>query len=108
SWENSNDFVEQVIGGRLAFAPLAPWRITLAAGNNRNERDYFLDGGFTRYLDTSRDVASLQNDFSLSDNQLLTLGADYQRDKVDATYAYNVRSRDNKALFAQYHGTFGK
>ncbi|HEX5513322.1 MAG TPA: TonB-dependent vitamin B12 receptor [Gammaproteobacteria bacterium] len=108
SWENSNDFVEQVIGGRFAFAPLAPWRVTLAAGNNRSERDYFLDGDFTRYLDTSRDVASLQNDFSLSDHQLLTLGADYQRDKVDATYAYSVRSRDNRALFTQYQATFGK
>ncbi len=57
----------------------------------------------TRF-DTERDTASLQNDLYIADDHLLTLGIDYQSDKVDSNTAYVVSSRDNKGLFTQYQG----
>jgi len=38
---------------------------------------------------------------------LLTLGVDYQDDRVSSTTAYAVTSRDNTGVFAQYQGEFG-
>lgn len=105
---NANDFVEQVIGGRVSFLPLEPWRVTLTAGNNRNERDYFQNGTFMSDIQTTRDVYSWQNDLSLGRDHLLTLGVDHQRDEVDGSTAYTVDSRDNTAVFAQYQAEFGR
>jgi len=104
---NSNDFVEQVLGARLALSPLRGWQSSLAVGNERDQRDYFQNGVFMSRIDTSRDTASWQNDLSLGQGQLLTLGADYQHDEVDASSAYTVDSRDNIGVFLQYQASFG-
>ncbi|MBA1331239.1 hypothetical protein QQ73_08765, partial [Candidatus Endoriftia persephone str. Guaymas] len=75
------------------------WQLTLAAGRSRDESDNFKDGTFVTRFDTERDTASLQNDLYIADDHLLTLGIDYQSDKVDSNTAYVVSSRDNKGLF---------
>jgi vitamin B12 transporter len=103
---NESESIQQVIGGTIRFSPIEIWQLTLAAGRSRDESDNFKDGTFVTRFDTERDTASLQNDLYIADDHLLTLGIDYQSDKVDSNTAYVVSSRDNKGLFTQYQGTF--
>ena len=104
---NESESVQQVLGGTLNL-PLADiWHLTLAAGRSRDESDNFKDGVFRSRFETRRDTFSIQNDIAIAASQLLTLGADYQDDRVDGTTAYAVSSRDNTGLFAQYQGAFG-
>ena len=105
---NSNDFVEQILGGRIALSPLQSWRSSLTVGSERDERDNFSNGVFLAKLETERKLVSWQNDISLGQAHLLTLGADHQNDEVEATDAYVVDSRDNTGVFAQYQGRFGR
>jgi vitamin B12 transporter len=107
SFVNESESVQQVMGGRVRFAPLAPWHMTLAAGQSRDDSDNFKDGVFKSRFNTTRDSATLQNDVTLGQAHLVTVGLDHQNDKIDSSTAYAVTSRDNKGLFAQYQGAFG-
>ncbi len=104
SFVNESDFVQQIIGGKLQFAPTKYWHLALSLGRSRDESENFLNGTSMTVFDTERDSISLQNDIVLGATQLVTIGFDYQDDKIDSTTDYEVTSRDNKAIFAQYQG----
>ena len=106
---NESDSVHQVVGGRLHLSPVTSWDVTIFGGRTLNELDSVNNPSSTDVFDTERHSASLQNDFSLAENHLLTLGFDYYNDLVDSTEEFTLtsRSRDNKAGFAQYQGAFG-
>ena len=104
---NESESVQQILGGTLRFSPADRWHITLTAGRSRDESDNFRDGVFRSRFDTERDTLSFQNDLSFAPDHLLTVGADYQDDRIDSTTAYAVTSRDNTGLFTQYQGRFG-
>ena len=107
SFVNESESVQQVVGGTARFSPADIWHITLTAGRSRDESDNFKDGAFQSRFDTQRDTLSFQNDLSIAPDHLLTVGGDYQDDRVDGTTAYAVTSRDNTGLFTQYQGRFG-
>jgi vitamin B12 transporter len=107
SFVNESESTQQVLGGTLRFAPAAAWQVTLAAGRSRDASDNFKDGVFKTRFDTERETVSLQNDFAIAADHLLTLGADYQDDRITSTTAFAVRSRDDTGLFTQYQGAFG-
>lgn len=107
SFVNESQSVQQVVGARLGFSPLEAWRATLLAGRSRDESDNFKDGVFKSRFDTERDTLSFQNDLTLGSRQLLTLGLDYQDDRVKSTTAYAVNARDNTGLFVQYQARLG-
>ncbi|MBM7060715.1 TonB-dependent vitamin B12 receptor [Pseudomonas sp. UL073] len=102
------DGVTKVIGSRARFAPLEPWQVTLQAGRSEDKSDAYQDGAFYSRFDSRRDVLSWQNDLSLAEGQLLTLGADFQRDEVNSSTRYAEDSRDNHGAFVQYLGQFGR
>jgi len=102
SFQNSSESLQQIIGTRLRFSPTKIWHLNLAFGNSVDESDNFFNGTFTGRFDTERETISWQNDLQLSPTNLLTLGVDYQDDKIDSDTNYNVTSRDNKGVFAQY------
>src|SRR3546814_5810977 len=56
---------------------------------------------------TSRKTASLQADFRLDARNLLSAGADWQRDAVESDTEFDVTQRDNTGVFAEYQGSFG-
>lgn len=107
SFVNESDSVQQIVGGAARFSPVDMWHISLTAGRSRDESDNFKDGASQSRFDTQRDTLSFQNDLSLALDHLLTVGADYQDDRVDGTTAYAVTSRDNTGLFTQYQGALG-
>jgi len=107
SFVNESESVQQVLGGTLRFSAVDMWLITLTAGRSQDESDNFKDDAFKSRFDTQRDTLSFQNDLSIAPDHLLTVGADYQEDRVDGTTAYAVSSRDNTGLFTQYQEVFG-
>lgn len=96
------DSVLRAYGARARFAPLAFWDVTVQVGRSEDKNENFKGSVFDNRYDTRRDSASWQNDFALSDNQLLTVGYDWQQDSISSSVDYPEDSRYNHGLFAQY------
>ena len=103
---NQTDLLQAVFGGSLRYSPLEFWDVKLTAGRSLEDSDNFLNGTFQSRFDTTRDSIFFQNDFSLAENHLLTLGLDYQNDHVDSTTVFTVNSRDNLCAYAEYQGSY--
>jgi vitamin B12 transporter len=102
-----SETVQQVIGGKLRWRPSERVDLHLTAGRNKDESDNFLGDVFLDTFSTNRDSATLQGDFGIAQDQLLTVGLDWLRDEVSGTTDYAESERDNKAAFVQYQGKFG-
>lgn len=102
-----SETVQQVIGGKLRWKPSDRIDLHLTAGRNVDSSDNFLGNDFVDFFSTDRDSATLQGDFGVATNQLVSVGLDWLRDSVQATTQYDETSRDNKAAFVQYQGRFG-
>lgn len=103
---NEDDFVQQALGVTLRTLPADNWDLTVSAGRSLDERDSFRRGapgsGFT--FNTERLTLSLQNDFTLAGEDVVSAGIDYHDDRVDSTTVYNETSRATTAGFIQYQG----
>ncbi len=108
SFQDETDFLQQVIGGSAVYAPIQGWKFTLRAGENRDDSDNFApDGSFASRFDTKRQELSIQNDFSVAQHQLFTLGADLRKEKVAGSTDFTATSRDNTGVFTQYLAAAG-
>lgn len=107
SFVNRSETLQQVIGGKLRYAPSEKLNVVLSVGRNKDHSDDYLDEVFMGFFQTRRDMASLQADFGLAEGQLLTAGLDWQDDVVKSDTEFTGTSRDNKAGFVEYQGTFG-
>ncbi|RDS81755.1 TonB-dependent vitamin B12 receptor [Dyella monticola] len=108
---------QYVAGARLSFTPLSIWKVTLSAGQSRDDDNTFYQGTYygvydarmgTGYFDSRRNQASWQNDITLSTDQLLTVGVDYEQEHITSDTAYEETTRGDTGTFAQYQGTFGQ
>ncbi len=106
-FENQTETLQQVLGAGVKFSPIDLWGIALKIGRGWDKSDNFKDGDFSSRFETVRDSLSLQNDLSLGADQLLTLGVDYQDDRVGGSVDYLVSERDTIGLFGQYLGQLG-
>ena len=102
SLQNEAETVQQVLGVGLKFSPTDIWGVSLKVGRSWDESDNFKDGLFSSQFNTQRDTVSLQNDFEIFNDDLLTLGVDYQNDQITSTTAYPITSRHNIGTFVQY------
>ena len=59
----------------------------LQAGSSRDYTDGFKNGTRGDTFNTLRNLASWQNDITIGKDQLLTLGLDYQDDRIGSTPA---------------------
>lgn len=110
---NQSDTTQEVYGLSVA-APLTDiWRSTLSLGRSRDiSDDHLITNGGDSVMDASRfetrtDTLTWQNDVTINDDNLVTLGLDYRQDEVTSSVDFNRRKRDNKAVFAEYQGHFG-
>lgn len=103
-YPNESSTVQQALGGKVHLSPSQAWQMTLAAGQSRDESDSFKDSSFTGSINTRRDTATWQNDITVGNDRLLTVGLDRQVDHVENTTPYAISSRGNTALFTQYQG----
>lgn len=97
-------------------APLtAYWSSTASIGRSINDADNFDKRNPRTHTDfrTLHNLASWQNDFSLGEQHTVSVGADYNKDRVTGSTAYRradgtaATSRDNIGYFAQYLGRWG-
>jgi vitamin B12 transporter len=107
SFTNESDTVQQVLGGKASFSPTEAWQINLNAGQARDSSDDSLNGTPMSRFETERNSVSLQNDITIGDDRLLSIGLDYLQDRVDSDTPFNEDSRDNTGLFAQYRAGYG-
>lgn len=109
---NEADNVQAVVGGKLLWSPSA--RIDVSAQLGRaydKSQNHYNDHAGTRLrvgnFDTRRDTASAQADLGLAEGQLLSAGADWQKDVVESSTPYAVGDRDNTGVFVEYQGKSG-
>ena len=108
SFVNKSELAQQVFGGTARFSPMDFWRLNLIAGRSKQNSDNFNGTIFTSQFNTIRDTITLQNDFTLGKNHLLTVGADYQNDHVDSTEDFTVNTRTNWGVFTQHQASIAK
>ncbi len=106
SFSNESDIVSQVIGGKLHYKPTSNVALTLGLGQSTDLSNDFLNGVYTDTFNTHRGLGTLQGDITLG-GALLSLGYDWQRDRVDSNTEYAVDHRINNGVFAQWQQTFG-
>ncbi len=107
SWANYSETVQQVFSGKLRFAPSASAALQATVGRSYDDSDDYGATGFVGGLETRRDQATLQGDFVLREGHRLTAGLDWLDDHITGTTAYDVDSRENTGVFAEYQGRFG-
>ena len=107
TFQNEGESTQEVYGGRLKFSPLAAWDVRLSAGLARDDSENFLDGEFASRFKTERETLTWQNDLQVAADHLLTVGYDWQKDKITSDTPFPVRSRDNEAVFVQYLADIG-
>lgn len=104
SFVNQEDFAELVYGVQATIQATDFWRINLKGGESRDDSTNFLDGTKQSIFDTRRISFSALNYFSLASDHLLSIGYDFQDDRIDSTSDYAENSRNNHAGFIQYQG----
>ncbi len=108
SFQNRSRTVQQTAGSAFSINPLQAWMSTLSVGQNLDRYDNYKNEAFTGYIYSRRNQASWQNDITLADNQLLTLGVDWQHEHIDSDTGFLANRRRDTGTFAQYQGTFGQ
>ncbi|HET8818171.1 MAG TPA: TonB-dependent vitamin B12 receptor [Xanthomonadaceae bacterium] len=102
---------QQVLGASATWTGVEGLEVRAAVGRNTDASDTWQVTGRTRVpmgrFATDRDSASVQADWTVSGDHLLTLGLDWLGDTVDSDTMYARTSRDTRAAFAQYQGDFG-
>lgn len=104
SFTNRSETVQQVLGTRLRYAPSDRTSLLLSLGRNDDTSEDFHDDLASGYFETRRYVASLQGDFTVSDDHVLTGGIDWQDDRIQSDTGFAVTRRDNLAGFVEYQG----
>ena len=109
---NEADNVQQALSAKLAWTPSQRATVTAQVGRSDDESDNTFNdhaGSKTHVgnFDTHRYTASLQGDFSVAEGQVLSAGADWQRDRIDSNTAFAVDRRDNTGVYVEYQGRFG-
>jgi vitamin B12 transporter len=108
SYQNRSRTTQQVAGSSFSINPLEAWKSTLSVGQNLDRYDNYENQSFVGYIYSRRNQASWQNDISLSADQLLTLGIDWQGEQIDSDTGFLATRRNNTGGYVQYQGTFGR
>lgn len=99
---NESDILQQVSGLTLRYSPLSFWDFSIDFGRSLDQFTSEFEGTFVTSIESSKNSISFQNNFEVTDNQILTIGADYLRDQVDANPAFQLLTRINRGAFGQY------
>lgn len=107
SFVDNSDIQQQALGAQLRWKASDRVDLRFNIGSNKDASDNFLGNVANGDFASRRDSTSAQADIALAEAQLLTLGVDWLRDRVDSDTDYDDTRRGNRAVFAQYQGKFG-
>ena len=105
-YNDESDIVQQVVGGRVRYAPNEKTTLSLNLGRNDDLSDNFSLGTPNGHFNSHRKTGSLQGDFGVGEG-LLTFGYDWRRDEVNSDTPYDVTSRITRGVFGQWQQRFG-
>jgi vitamin B12 transporter len=105
SVNNEADTVQQVIGGRVRYAPRDRLKFTASLGSSADLSENFLNGVYSSTFDTRRELGSLQADVGIAAG-LLTLGFDWLGDEMHSNTDYARDRRINRGVFGQWQQSF--
>ena len=108
-YQDNSDIVQQVVGGSVRWSPSDAVALKLTAGRNTDDSENYSGNAFANRYNTKRDSANLQGDFTVAAGHVVTAGFDWLRDRANVVDPWSpfAKSRGNRAVFAQYQGTFG-
>ncbi|MFT4249339.1 MAG: TonB-dependent vitamin B12 receptor [Pseudomonas sp.] len=98
--------VQQVVGGRVRYAPSEALKFTASVGASQDLSDAYYKGSYLSTFDTRRTLGSLQADLAAGPG-LLSLGLDWQRDHIASSASYDEDQRIDRGVFAQWQQRFG-
>ena len=101
SFVNESTTLQQLITSTLNFKKNGGWHTKFTTARNKDDSKNFKDGTFKTRFVSVRDSLSLQNDFSITGNQIYTFGVDHLNERIESTTAYEITSRENTGVFAQ-------
>ncbi len=102
---NTSDFLQHTYGSTLSIDVSDSWTIKSTLSQGRMELDN--EGAFaTSFADNLQDNFSIQSDVQLNDEHLLTIGYDYEDDKVEESSGFAETNRHSNAVFAQLLGEY--
>lgn len=104
---NEMEGSQQVYGAKLDLNPSERVALAFRVGRNADLADNFHEGTYRSSFDTRRNTGGAQADISLGSG-LLSTGFDWHRDEVTSSTDYDVKSRTQKAVFAQWQQAIGK
>lgn len=93
--------LQQTISAGVNLAPLNDWELNLRVSKSRDESDNYQDGGLNGIFHTQRQQLSWQNDITLTDSTLLTLGLDKTHESIESQISYSETARTVSGVFAQ-------
>lgn len=101
------------LGARLIVTPVTGWNSTLRVGRATDDyKEHAEDIDISQttaagQFKTRRTQYSWQNDLSMIDGHILTLGYDFEREEVSSSTIYDKRRRDNDGYFVQLQSQWG-
>ncbi|MEQ1512858.1 MAG: TonB-dependent vitamin B12 receptor [Lysobacteraceae bacterium] len=101
---DNSDIRQQALGAQLRWKAGDRIDLRFNVGSNEDASDNFIGSIANGDFASRRDSASAQADIALADAQLLTLGVDWLRDRIDSDTDYDKTRRSDRAAFAQYQG----
>jgi len=104
----AGDFTQLTYGAKATIQALDFWRIDLAGGENRDESTNYLNNDKNGIFDTHRMSFSALNNFTIAPEHIVSLGYDFQNDKVLSDADFAETERNNHAVFIQYQGEFAQ
>lgn len=106
SYQNQGQFVQQVIGGQAKYKATDFWTMTFKAGQSRDRSQNYKDDVLVSAFNTERFSLTAQNDFTLAEGHLFTVGYDYLADQLKTSADFVQSKRDDHAVFTQYQGEY--
>lgn len=105
-----DEFITQSVGGQLRFALNQRVKFSLRGGSSMDSSTYMLKGALGKvesgHINSRRNLGSLQTDIDTG-NGLVTLGYDWEQQKLDSNVAYSFTGRTIRGAFAQWQAGFG-
>ncbi|MDZ7828053.1 MAG: TonB-dependent receptor [Halofilum sp. (in: g-proteobacteria)] len=105
SFQNSGEQRQTVATGKIDWRVTDRWDSKLSIGRSTDDTDNFLDGDDASFFETERTDIRWQNDITVGDAQLVTMGVDVLRDEIDSSNDFDVEERETTGVFVQHQWT---
>jgi len=108
SFQNQSGTRQEVLGVSFSMPLSSKWASSLKAGRSLDVSHDYKDDVPRGEFKTVRNSLSWQNDLQLAPEHMLSVGLDWQEDRLVSTTAFDKNRRDNLGLFVQYLADLGR